>query len=392
MERVNIERNEARWAELRQIADKGTGLTSALAGCACYSAYGRWFNTLWDMLTGEYGKEPFRLATLEQFWNPTLVRAVKSLAGPAYTEEIGEILKLRMEGQYSSYMWRHSYHSKDFGYYASSMITLLCSLIGASCYTESVEELLYGSNDSVPGYKYRLALQLRKNNTKVIDAVRESILGDNSQVLLTRAVIEAVIISGRDDLLEDLLKLLVAARLQEGVRQQILESADVGSTKALARIIRLCLDEDLFRYSSTIRAFDTWSGLGYGDAKPANVRKCAEYAYACLTDEAIRGEFLNSENPQQAYFAMWAMGCYEFRDTEAMTERLLSDKRHYRRVLGWLFVARSNSDSYKMYFAKKYIAERDEELLAWITSCLPVTRRLISGYHPSGTAYSNDPE
>lgn len=44
-----------------------------------------------------------------------------------------------------------------------------------------------------------------------------------------------------------------------------------GKTKILFGIIKLCLDEDMFRYSSTIRAFDTWSGLGYGDAKPTNV-------------------------------------------------------------------------------------------------------------------------
>lgn len=58
-------------------------------------------------------------------------------------------------------------------------------------------------------------------------------MGDNSEVLLYRAIIEAVIISGNEELVADLLKLLIAARLQEGVRQQILESADVGSTKVL---------------------------------------------------------------------------------------------------------------------------------------------------------------
>ncbi len=392
MERMKVERNEARWAELQQIADKGTGLSAALAGCARYSTYGQRFDYLWDKLTKEYGKEPYRLTTLEQFWNPALARAVRSLVGTADTDEIREILELRMEGQFSHHMWRHSYHSKDFGYYASAMIDLLCSLINFSFITQSVEEFLYCNTDAVSGYKYRLAREIRKGNEKVIALVREAIMGEKSEVLLSRAIIEAVIISGNDALVEDLLKLLVAAKLQEGVRQQILESADVGSTKVLARIIKLCLDEDLFRYSSTIRAFDTWSGLGYGDAKPANVKKCAEYAYDCLMDEAVRSQYIESENTQQAYFALWAMGCYEIRDTEAMTQKLLSDKNHYRQILGWLFVTRSNSDPYKLYFARKYIAERDEELLAWITSCLPVTHRLMSSYHQSGTAYCNEPE
>ena len=153
MERNKIQRDESRWAELQQTADKGIGLSAALAGCARYSCYGQRFDLLWDMLTKEYGKEPFHLTTLEEFWNLAVVRAVGSLVGSAYTEEIYGILKLRMEGQYSSNMWRHSYHSKDFGYYASAMISLLCSLINAFYITQSVEELLFCNNDAAPGYK-----------------------------------------------------------------------------------------------------------------------------------------------------------------------------------------------------------------------------------------------
>lgn len=392
MERRKVERNEARWAELQQVADKGSGLSALLAGCVRYGIYGQRFYDLWSMLTKEYGQAPSQLTTLEQFWIPALERAVRSLAGPACTDQIREILALRMEGQFSQHMWRHSYHSRVFGYYAPAMIDLLCDLIHSSFLTQSVEELLYCNTDTIPGYKYRLAREIRRGNKKVIALVREAIMGDNTEVLLSRAIIEAVIISNNEDLVDDLLKLLLAAKLQEGVRQQILESADAGSTKVLARIIRLCLDEDLFRYSSTIRAFDTWSGLGYGDAKPANVKHCAQYAYDCLTDEGLRSQYLKSENTQQAYFALWAMGCYEIRDTEAMTETLLSDESRYRRILGWLFVTRSNSDSYKFHFAKKYLAERDEELLAWICSCLPVTFRLMNSYHSPGAAYDNQPE
>lgn len=392
MERNKIQRDETRWSGLQQVADQGFGLCAAMAGCAYYGRYGQRFNLLWDELTEHYGAEPFRLQTLEEFWSPALAGAVCYLVGPAYAEEIYDILKMRMEGQFCAYMWRHSYHSKVFGYYASSVIELLCSLVNASAIAQSVEELLYCNNDAAPGYNYRLAHQIRKGNAKVIALVRDAIMGDNSQVLLSRAVIEAVVISGNEELLEDLLKLLLAAKLQEGIRQQILESADVGSTKVLIRILKLCLDEDLLRYSSTIRAFDTWTGLGYGDTKPANVKKCAQYAYACLTDEAVRSEYLNSENAQKAYFAIWAMGCHEIRDMEAMTEILLRDAKHYRRVLGWLLVYRSNSDDYKQHFAQMYLDERDEELLAWITACLPVTHRLMSCYHRSGEAYDNAPE
>ena len=88
MERNKIQRDESRWGVLQQAADKATGLSAALAGCAYYSCYGQRFDRLWDMLTKEYGKEPFRLTTLEEFWNLAVVRAVGSLVGYLYRRDL----------------------------------------------------------------------------------------------------------------------------------------------------------------------------------------------------------------------------------------------------------------------------------------------------------------
>ena len=92
MERNKIQRDETRWSGLQQVADQGFGLCAAMAGCAYYGCYGQRFNLLWDELTEHYGAEPFRLQTLEEFWSPALAGAVCYLVGPAYTEEIYDIL------------------------------------------------------------------------------------------------------------------------------------------------------------------------------------------------------------------------------------------------------------------------------------------------------------
>ena len=64
-----------------------------------------------------------------------------------------------------------------------------------------------------------------------------------------------------------MVRLLLAARQQEGLRQQILENADAGSVQTLKKFLKVCIEEDLFRYSSVIRAFDTWSGLAFADER-----------------------------------------------------------------------------------------------------------------------------
>lgn len=287
---------------------------------------------------------------------------------------------MQMEGQFSSSIWRRSYRSSDVGYYASSLVHSVARWTRWCYYGISVQEMLTYEHDWVAGYVSYLALEIRRENQEVIDLLKEAILGENQQVLLSRVMIQAIIRSGHEEMIDLLLKLLVAARLQEGLRQAILESADEGSTQTLIKILKTCLDEDLFRYSSATRAFDTWTGLGYGDAKSAVVKKCAEFAYTCLTDEQVRKQYLDSENNLEAYFAIWSMGCYEIRDTENMVRRLLDDEKKYRRVLGWLFVSRTDSTNYQMRLASSYLEERDEELLAWMISNLVCTYPLMSGY------------
>lgn len=388
MEKREITRNEDKWAALQKAADRGTGLASALAVCACRGAYRKNMDILWDALRSACGISPDRLSALEQYWCPEVSRAVKSLVGAEEGEKIYEVLKLRIQCPHSAGLYRRSYHTKNFGKYAYLITDLLTQLISDACFSQSVEELLYCNTDNRYSYKYRLALEISQGNTQVISLIREAILGDNSTVLLSRSMIEAVIISGHEELLADLLKLLTAAKLQEGIRQQILESADSGSTEVLTRILKTCLDGDLFRYSGAIRALDTWTGLGYGDNKPANVKLCAQYAYACLTREKTRLEYFKSENTQKAYFGLWAMGCYELQDTEERVEWLLSSPDRHRQILGWLFVSRSDDASYQYYRAEKHIEKRDPELLAWITTCLPDLSRKINSYRLHGEPYA----
>ena len=148
MERKVPERNIEIQEKLKQIAEQGKGLSALLAARAPGFCPPDTFQKLWDALTAEYGREPTFLTSVDQFWCPALARAVISLVGDSYAEEIHEILKLRVEGQYSSSPWRHSFHSGNFRYYAYWAVDLVCSLIDSFCYAQSVEELLYCNNDN----------------------------------------------------------------------------------------------------------------------------------------------------------------------------------------------------------------------------------------------------
>ena len=373
MERKKPEMDQQKWKALQHHADYSKGLIGALAGYSVYRYYSNKYDALWDALTKLYGKQPTKV-TAEEFLCRELKHAFTTLAGKEMAEKLPHMIAIRLEGQFSGSPWRRSYRSKHFAFYAEQIIELLCQLIRLSCYPESVKERLYCTDEVIhSGYEYLLALEIRRGNDEIISLLHEAMMGDNTEIILTREIIDAIVISGHDGLLDDLLKLLLAARLQEGLRQQILEAADRGTAKVLTRILKVCIDENLFRYSSAIRAFDTWTGLGYGDTKPSGIKKYAQFAYECLTDEAKRQAYYKSDNNVEAYFSLWAQGCHEFMDTYDMVPNLLDDSRHYRQALGWLFVTRTDNSRYQMIMASQYLAERDEELLAWIVRNLAHT-------------------
>ena len=364
--------DEKKWKAIQHQAEYGKGLVRALAGRATYRYGNTWREELFPALTGIYGK-PLQALSAKEFLCRDLEKAFQTLAGKEMTEKIPHLLALCLEGQFSASPFRRSYRSKHFIFYLESAVGLLCQMIRQSCYTETIlERLAYGEMFS-DGLEYLLALEIRRENAEILAALHEAIAGDNTQIPLSRTIIDAIIISGHEALLEELMKLLVAARLQEGLRQQILEAADKGQTQVLQRVLQVCLEHNLFRFSGAIRAFDMWTGMGYGDNKPANIQKYAQLAYDCLTDEAKRQGFFQSDSNVEAYFALWAQGCRELYDTYETIPRLLDDPRHYRKVLGWMFVSRTDNSRYQMELASRYLEERDEELLAWITGNLAHT-------------------
>ena len=82
------------------------------------------------------------------------------------------------------------------------------------------------------------------------------------------------------------------------------------------------------------------------------------------------------------------MGCQEFYSTHDKVAELLDDPKHYRKVLGWIFVSRTDNSRYQMILASQYLEERDEELLAWITGNLAQTWAL---HRPNWRVARNTP-
>lgn len=375
MEQKQPHWDQSRWnAAVARTSGQGP-LLSSLAGLVENPdrfSWGEYHQAAWNALTEHYGRSPRQLETLDDFWNPELAQAVEALTDPEFAKQVYACLQIRLEGPFSVSLWPGYCRSAHFDYYAAPCVSLLGHLIRIYYYTENVQELLFCNLEHVSGYQYLLAWELRSGNPEIEALVQEAIYGDNSQILPGPVIIKAMVISGGPRI-DDVLKLLQAARLQEGLRQQILWQADSGSLESLTRILKFCIDQNLFRYSGAIRAFDSWIGLGLRNEKPKNVKQCALLACECLVDEGKRMAYLESPNNLEAYFALWAQGCHEISLARQKLRDLLESPRHYRQVLGWFFISCADDPRDQMALAGKYLHIRDEETLAWIVHNLTST-------------------
>lgn len=376
MEQKRVEFESEQWSAARKKAKKLGKAAEALITLGEHSFDGEAFGTLFDHFAAPLLKKQQSFQQIEQFYTPELSKLLRELTDEDYEADFPALLALRAEGQFSSSMVRRSFHSSQLSVYLPEWISLLAGLVYGYYFTGSIYDKLFTGHDFLRGYEYQLALALRRGDEQISAALKEAIYGDSSQVKLSRKMIEAIIISGREDLLEDLLKLLLTARLQEGLRQQILESADKGSVQTLSCILKCCLDHDLFRFSSAVRALDVWTGLPMGDTRPAQARRSAKLALEVLTDEEKRKEYLAGEDYLELYFALWGQGGHEFMESTAAVEKLLVDEHRNRRILGWYFVQNSDMAAYRMGIASRHLDERDVEVLAWLTGCLEISYQL----------------
>jgi len=106
---------------------------------------------------------------------------------------------------------------------------------------------------------------------------------------------------------------LLEAGRAEGLRQTILEAASGGHPDAFALLLELVVENDLVRFSSTIRALTEWV------QEPFDTRRSAQAAEALATLAKVMRTPLSTEqlrtgSPAEALLGLWALA---FRDIDA---------------------------------------------------------------------------
>lgn len=274
---------------------------------------------------------------------------------PFYTYTIGYI--------------RRSYRSnKSSSLYLSKNILKLKEFIYLAAMDFSLDKYL---KDTKSNYEDTsviadiIAIELDKNNQSVLEGIKEIIYNDNNLAIVTREIIRGMLMSRNDEAHRITGELLLAAKLQEGLRQAIVENMDEGSREAFIYLLKLIIDNNLSRFSSVVRAFGTWTGLGIDVEKPKVINKCLQAAYDCLTNKDIQKECINSSDNLLIYIGIWSVAFDEVEDLDNIIDGLLQAPEKYKKLAALQFLNETQFTTYRHTTACKVLIERDFEIHAW---------------------------
>ena len=158
---------------------------------------------------------------------------------------------------------------------------------------------------------YIIAARIDKGDAGVIGTIKEMMNSERNTEILTAAVIRAVFCSDNEELHELMCRLLVAARLSEGLRQAICENCDCGTADSFIKIIKTIQENDLIRFSSIKRAIGTWTGLGRDEDPDRLAAKILDDIPFVLESNDNAVSKLMTSDPVDIYMGLWGIGFYD---------------------------------------------------------------------------------
>lgn len=211
-----------------------------------------------------------------------------------------------------------------------------------------------------------IGYELDRGNALVQEALHTVIYGENQTALLQHEMIKGIFMSHQEDMYRMLGELLKAARLQEGLRQSIVERMDEGTLEAYLYMLKLIIDKGFIRYSSVVRALGVWIGMDLEAANQRVVGQLIGQAYQALIDPAIREQWLSSSNANEVYIALWASAVYEEQDLNVQIERLMKQGQRHQKIVAQYVLASSYNRKLRLRLSREHLDTTDPELQYWV--------------------------
>ena len=302
--------------------------------------------------------------------------AIELLIGKKFLKVFLDISKNTIKYPFSRGYDRRMVRSSSYYNHINFLFELFEDLVDLNFLNLDIVTVVKGEydNDGIYGLynPYLIAYEIDNKNKELIDLIKGALGSQKSKIDLNYSIMQAIFISNNKELLELTGKLLLAAKLQEGVRQEICENMDRGLQENFEYMFKIIYDNNLIRFSSVKRALATWTGLASeSDDISKFGKKELEIINKLIANPKYEDELLKSDDNVEVYLGLWNKSTRDIKySVEAMEKLLKSSKYHIKLLISYYLDIIENKD-YQREIAKKMIKEygKDNKNIVEILAC-----------------------
>ena len=285
---------------------------------------------------------------------------------PAFDLMMGEDLRrdlVAMAHNLAAYPYTNRYYrrlvrSRDYHQHVSRIWNLVEQLVRKYASGKNFLQLLrreydverYGSSFLPPE---QIAVWIDRGDAETIAIIRDMLLSENNTNVLTYDIFRAIFKSQSTELVELVGKLLLAGKLQEGLRQAICETMDCGRQEHFVSMMGLIEEHNLIRFSSVRRAIATTIGIGT-DSERVD-KKLLALMMRVLRDPAEADTLLRSEDNVEAMVGLWSKGVHDLTELITGMEAIIAEGRPHSVLLVSYFLHALQDGAYERRIAKRVL-------------------------------------
>jgi hypothetical protein len=196
----------------------------------------------------------------------------------------------------------------------------------------------YGSEPSI-GILLAAILDSSQPESQIVyDTLVQIINGTHPTARIGRYAISALLCCSRPEAWEHIERLLLAAQRQEGLRQVILESADVAHPGAFLRFLHLIHREKLSRFAAVARALSVWFALQFDSEDTKLIDSLILETIENLEDPEARDLRIRGAKGQSLYVALMTVAFTDVNQAIRVAAPILQDAEFERRYAALLLL------------------------------------------------------
>ena len=303
--------------------------------------------------------------------------AIELLIGKKFLKVFLDISKNTIKYPFSRGYDRRMVRSSSYYNHINFLFELFEDLVDLNFLNLDIVTVVKGEydNDGIYGLynPYLIAYEIDNKNKELIDLIKGALGSQKSKIDLNYSIMQAIFISNNKELLELTGKLLLAAKLQEGVRQEICENMDRGLQENFEYMFKIIYDNNLIRFSSVKRALATWTGLTRDESDDISKfgKKELEIINKLIANPKYEDELLKSDDNVEVYLGLWNKSTRDIKYSVEAMEKLLKLSKYHTKLLISYYLHTIEDKQYQREIAKKVIKEysKDNKNIVEILAC-----------------------